>query len=119
MHHYARLACVLADALQLEGADFQDAKGEAWIQLGVVFRILGHLQSSLQAFASAEEELSNGSLRPDLQARLFEWRASLYRDWRKFDEAEKSLATAVAWHSRSGSLADSHRCLISLAIFAG
>jgi tetratricopeptide (TPR) repeat protein len=119
MYHYAKLASVLASALPRRSNDLQHAKGEAWIQLGAALRVLGHLQSSQQAFSTAEEELSRGSLRPDIQARLWEWRGSLYRDWRNFEEAENCLASALYWHSQAGELGDSNRCLVSRALCAG
>lgn len=118
-YHYARLACTLGRALTKDDADLQDAKGAAWTQFGAILRVLGHLPSSLSAFATAEEELAKGSSRPDHQARLWEWRGSLYRDWRKFELAEKCLTTAIHWHSQADQLADWSRCLVSRALCAG
>jgi tetratricopeptide (TPR) repeat protein len=118
MYHYARLACTLAEALS-GGVDMQDAKGEAWIQLGNGLRIFGHLPSSQEAFKTAESALLKGSLRPELQAFLWEMRGALYRDWRKFLKAEECLAEALYWHSQAGELGDSNRCLVSRALCAG
>jgi tetratricopeptide (TPR) repeat protein len=119
MSEYAQLACVLAGAIRWKDADHQDARGEAWIQQSSVLRMRGNFPSSRQAITRAKEEFSRGSLRPDLQARLWEYGGTLCRDWRKFRLAEQSLATAFEWHARAGDLADSHRCLVSQAICAG
>jgi len=119
MYHYASVACTLAGALQNSDADLQDAKAEALIQLGNVLRIFGHLPSSQETFVKAEAELENGSRRSDLQARLWEMRGALYRDWRKFPLSEQCLETALVHHSQAGHLADSDRCLISRALCAG
>jgi tetratricopeptide (TPR) repeat protein len=119
MYHYAKLACSLADALPKSDRETQDAKGEAWLQLGNAFRILGHLQSSQRAFAKAESELSKGTQRPDLMALLWELRGALFRDWRKFPLAEKCLAQAVNFHSQAGEQAGLSRCFITRALCAG
>jgi tetratricopeptide (TPR) repeat protein len=119
MCHYARLASTLAGALRLGDPDLQDAKGEAWMQHGNVLRIFAHFRDSQRSLATAEEELSEGSLRPDLQALLWELRGSLYRDWRKFSLADPCLAIALDYHSHAGHHDDANRCLVARAMTQG
>jgi tetratricopeptide (TPR) repeat protein len=89
------------------------------MQHGNVQRILGQLSNSREALVKAESELSRGSLRPELQAFLWELRGSLYRDWREFANAEDCLTISCDYHSKAGQLDDSNRCLVCCAICAG
>jgi tetratricopeptide (TPR) repeat protein len=119
MYHYSKLACTLADAIRIQDAGTYDAKGQAWMQFGNVLRIYGQLPGSRDAFGTAEAHLSLGSMKPDLQALLWEFRGSLYRDWRKFEQAEECLATAAVSYVEAVDLTGSDRCTVSCALCAG
>ena len=120
MLHWAELATVLADAVcaKRPSPEAQDARGAAWCQKGNSLRVLAHFPEAEATFAVAEEVLTLGTGNPLLAARLWEFRGSLYRDWRRFGPAQTSLAQAQALYRKAGAESELTRCVIVEAMAA-
>jgi tetratricopeptide (TPR) repeat protein len=130
MFHWAELATLLADAVcarrpedqayraSQDDQDYQDARAEAWCQKGNSLRILAHFPEAEAAFHVAEEVLHLGTGNPLLAARLWEFRGSLYQDWRRFESAQPCLAQAQVLYQKAGAESGLTRCLIVEAMAA-
>jgi len=119
MLEIAKLACRLAEALSLrgaEGADFEDACGEACSQLGNAHKVLARFRSAELAFDRAKEHLNKGSLRPELFAWLWELIGGLRRNQRRFAEAAEALASSQEYRQQAGDSAGLARCFVCQAI---
>lgn len=121
MVHWAELATILADAVcrRRPARLFQDARGAAWCEKGNSLRMLAHFPEAEESLAVAEEVLSFGTGAAITTARLWELRGSLYRDWRRFDLAQSSLAQARGFYEAARDENGLTRCLIVEAMVAG
>lgn len=72
------------------------AQARAWASLGNALRILADFRQAEQAFRQAETHLAAGWLDPLDEALLLEYKASLRRAQRRFDEALDMLDSAIA-----------------------
>ena len=72
------------------------AKARAWASLGNALRVLADFRQAEQAFRQAEIHLAAGWLDPLDEALLLEYKASLRRAQRRFDEALEMLDSAIA-----------------------
>lgn len=72
------------------------AKARAWASLGNALRVLADFRQAEQAFRQAEVHLAAGWLDPLDEALLLEYKASLRRAQRRFDEALPMLDSAIA-----------------------
>ncbi|HET9226532.1 MAG TPA: tetratricopeptide repeat protein [Thermoanaerobaculia bacterium] len=72
------------------------AKARAWSALGNALRVLADFRPAEHAFRQAEIHLGNGWLDPLDEALLLEYKASLRRAQRRFDEALEMLDSAIA-----------------------
>ena len=72
------------------------ARARAWASLGNALRVLADFRQAEQAFRQAEIHLANGWLDPLDEALLLEYKASLRRAQRRFDEALRMLDAAIA-----------------------
>jgi len=72
------------------------AKARVWASLGNALRILADFRQAEQAFRQAEAHLAAGWLDPLDEALLLEYKASLRRAQRRFDEALEMLDTAIS-----------------------
>lgn len=94
-----RLALDVADHLSpsLYGpGSIDSAKARAWASLGNALRVLSDFRQAEQAFRQAEIHLASGWLDPLDEALLLEYKASLRRAQRRFDEAVHLLDSAIA-----------------------
>lgn len=121
MVHWAELATILADAVcrRRSARHFQDARAAAWCEKGNSLRMLAHFPEAEESLAVAEEVLSLGTGAAKTAARLWELRGSLYRDWRRFDLAQSSLARARGLYEEARDGNGLTRCLIVEAMVAG
>lgn len=72
------------------------AKARAWASLGNALRVLSDFRQAEQSFRQAEVHLASGWLDPLDEALLLEYKASLRRAQRRFDEALQLLNVAIA-----------------------
>jgi tetratricopeptide (TPR) repeat protein len=119
MLEIAKLACRLAEALIRRGAcgaDWEDACGEAWSQLGNANKVLARFRAAEIAFDRANEHLDKGSLRPDLFAWLWEVIGGLRRNQRRFAEASEALMKSQEYRQKDGNIENLARCFVCQAI---
>jgi tetratricopeptide (TPR) repeat protein len=101
----ARLALSLADALDTTyygAAQIEDLRARAWGFLGNARRIQFEPRGAEEAFAAALTHLRQGTGDVLERALLFELRASLWRDQRRFAEAERLLFRAFRIYREVG-----------------
>jgi tetratricopeptide (TPR) repeat protein len=94
-----RLALDVSDHLSpdLYGPGSVDsARGRAWAGLGNALRVLSEFRQAEQAFRQAEIHLAAGWLDPLDEALLLEYKSSLRRAQRHFDEALQMLDAAIS-----------------------
>lgn len=94
-----RLALDVAEHLDPETygpGSVSSARARAWSGLGNALRVLADFRQAEHAFRQAEIHLSNGWLDPLDEALLLEYKASLRRAQRRFDDALELLDSAVA-----------------------
>jgi tetratricopeptide (TPR) repeat protein len=94
-----RLALDVADHLSPDvygPGSIDSAKARAWASLGNALRVLSEFRQAEQAFRQAETHLAAGWLDPLDEALLLEYKASLRRAQRRFDEALQMLDAAIA-----------------------
>lgn len=72
------------------------AKARVWASLGNALRILADFRQAEQAFRQAETHIASGWLDPLDEALLLEYKASLRRAQRRFDEALDMLDSAIS-----------------------
>lgn len=94
-----RLALDVTDHLgpELYGpGSIDSAKARAWASLGNALRVLSDFRQAEHAFLQAEVHLAAGWLDPLDEALLLEYKSSLRRAQRRFDEALHLLDSAIA-----------------------
>lgn len=94
-----RLALDVTEHLDSEtygAGSVESAKARAWASLGNALRVLADFRQAELAFNEAEAHLANGWHDPLDEALLLEYRASLRRAQRRFDEALQLLNAAIA-----------------------
>lgn len=97
--HLARLALLLSDLLD---ADYysvsliEDLRARTWAFIGNACRLRSDLQRADESFVEAYAHLQNGTRDSLERAVILDLEASLRRDQRRFDEAEKLLKRASA-----------------------
>jgi tetratricopeptide (TPR) repeat protein len=119
MLEFAKLACVLAEAIGRKGAvgkDYEDACGQAWSQLGNANKVVARFRAAETAFDRAKLHFDKGSGAPDLIATFWEMFAGLRRSQRRFAEAADSLRQAQEYRERDGKIEDLAKCFICQAI---
>jgi tetratricopeptide (TPR) repeat protein len=121
MVHWAELAAILANTVCARRPTplSQDVRGATWCQKGNSLRMLAHFPEAEESFEIAEEALDLGTGDALLAARLWEFRGSLYRDWRRFALAQSSLERARPYYQAAGDETGLTRCLIVEAMVAG
>ncbi len=72
-----------------------DLQARSWATLGNARRLAGDVQGAERAFGTAEGHLSRGSGDPSEEARLLEYKSSLRRSERRFDEALGLIDEAI------------------------
>ena len=93
-----RLALDVADhlsAARYGPGSIDSAKARAWSSLGNTLRVLSDFRQAEQAFRQAEIHLAASWLDPLDEALLLEYKASLRRAQRRFDEAVNLLDSAI------------------------
>lgn len=94
-----RLALDVTDHLSPDvygPASIDSARARAWASLGNALRVLSEFRQAEQAFRQAEVHLAAGWLDPLDEALLLEYKSSLRRAQRRFDEALQMLDAAIA-----------------------
>lgn len=94
-----RLALDVADHLSpatYGPGSIDSAKARAWASLGNALRVLSDFRQAEQAFRQAEVHLAGGWLDPLDEALLLEYKSSLRRAQRRFDEALSLIDSAIA-----------------------
>lgn len=94
-----RLALDVADHLSpgIYGqGSIESARARAWASLGNALRVLSDFRQAEQAFRQAETHLAAGWLDPLDEALLLEYKSSLRRAQRRFDEAVSLLDSAIS-----------------------
>ena len=94
-----RLALDVTEHLKTETygkGSVESAKARAWASLGNALRVLADFRQAELAFGEAEAHLENGWHDPLDEALLLEYKASLRRAQRRFDEALELLNAAIA-----------------------
>lgn len=72
-----------------------DLQARAWATLGNARRLAGDVQGAERAFGTAEGHLARGSGDPSEEARLLEYKSSLRRSERRFDDALELIEEAI------------------------
>jgi tetratricopeptide (TPR) repeat protein len=94
-----RLALDITDHLSpdLYGpGSIESARARAWASLGNALRVLSDFRQAEQAFRQAEIHLAAGWLDPLDEALLLEYKSSLRRAQRRFDEALNLIDSAIS-----------------------
>ncbi|HEX7184524.1 MAG TPA: hypothetical protein VF756_22045 [Thermoanaerobaculia bacterium] len=118
----AELAVHLAENL---GADrhgarqVADLRCHALAELGNAYRVADRLDEASRTLDEADAAFLQGSGDELLQARLFDVRASVHADRRRFEEACKALDTVYAIHWKLRDRHSAGRALISKGIYTG
>jgi tetratricopeptide (TPR) repeat protein len=119
MLEFARLACLLAEAMgprDAAGKDYEDACGEAWSQLGNSNKVVARFRAAETAFNRAKLHLDKGSGAPEILATFWEMFAGLKRAKRRFVEAADALRQAQEYRERVGDIEGLAKCFICQAI---
>ena len=93
----AELALASLDALVRRSGDeelFASLNAQGWTRLANAHCVAGDLPRAEQGFAEAERFLGLGGRRPDIEAEILAFKASLRRDQRRFLEARELLDQA-------------------------
>lgn len=99
-----------------------DLRAEAAAALANSLRVSGEPHEAERAFLAARDHLGRGSGEPLLAARLADLEASLCKDQRRFDEAQRLLEEAITAYRRAGLEPWVVRSLVKLGsvlLFAG
>jgi tetratricopeptide (TPR) repeat protein len=113
-----RLALSLSEHLdqgRYNVALIEDLRARAWAFLGNAYRLRSDLQRAEEAFRNAYDHLQNGTQDSMERAIVFDLEASLRRDQRRFDEAEKLLKRAIAIFLKSDQRHRAGRSLVNLS----
>lgn len=92
----------------------QDMQARAWSCVGNARRVKSDFMGSEEAFLKAEALLREGSRDPVEYALFLDFRASLQRAQRCFDDALRSLRRAVTIFRRAGHTHRAGRCLVQM-----
>lgn len=112
------LALRLSDQLDPVIYDVQlidDYRGRAWAHIGNARRIRSDLRGAEEAFENADAHLKKGSMEAVERAIFLDFKASLRRDQRRFDEAMRLLHRAVSIFLQHGHRHRAGRSLVNLA----
>jgi tetratricopeptide (TPR) repeat protein len=93
----------------------EDLRARTWAFLGNACRLRSDLQRADEAFTNAYDHLRNGTQDSLERAILLDLEASLRRDQRRFDEAEKLLKRAVSIFLQSDQRHRAGRSLVNLS----
>lgn len=96
--HLGRLALQVAERLDLRlygAGPIEDLRARAWAHIGNARRVRSDLAGAEEAFTAAFLQLGRGTADPLEKAVLFDLKASLRRDQRRFDEAASLLRKAI------------------------
>lgn len=118
----AELAVQLAEGLSADrhsAARVADLRCQALVELGNAYRVADRLNEASQSLDRADAAFLQGSGDELLQARLFDVRASLHADRRRFEAACEALDTVYAIHRSLGDRHSAGRALISKGIYTG
>jgi tetratricopeptide (TPR) repeat protein len=92
-----------------------DYRGRAWAHIGNARRVRSDLQGAEEAFERADAHLRKGSLESIERAIFLDFKASLRRDQRRFDEAMRLLHRAASIFLQHGHRHRAGRSLVNLA----
>lgn len=112
------LALVLADRLDdwyYSTDRIEDMRARAWSSIANARRVRSDLAGAEEAFQFAFALLRQGSGDLFERAFLLDLKASLRRDQRRFDEAERLLRRAISIFSDLGEKHRAGRCLVNLS----
>lgn len=121
----ARLALRLAECLdtaRYQERLIEDLRARAWTYLANAHRLRSDLGQADSAFDTAYEHLKSGTREPLERALFLDLKASLRRDQRRFDEADRLLQRATSIFLQDGDNHRAGRCLVNLStvhFFAG
>jgi tetratricopeptide (TPR) repeat protein len=116
--HLASLALLLSDLLDAGyyGLSLiEDLRARAWAFIGNACRLKSDLHRAEESFAVAYGHLQNGTQDSLERAVILDLEASLRRDQRRFDEAEKLLKRAIALFLQSDQQHRAGRSLVNLS----
>lgn len=112
------LALRLSERLDPEVYDarmIEDYRGRAWTHIGNARRVRSDLSGAEEAFEKADAHLRTGSQESVERAVFLDFKASLRRDQRRFDEAMRLLHRAVSIFLQYGHRHRAGRSLVNLA----
>lgn len=113
-----RLALQLSDYLNKDyygAALVEDLRARTWGFIGNAHRLRSDLHAAEEAFGSAYTHLRDGTQDPLERAILLDLEASLRRDQRRFDEAEKLLKRAISLFLQGDQRHRAGRSLVNLS----
>jgi tetratricopeptide (TPR) repeat protein len=116
------LAVYVADRLSVRRYGLQrvaDWRCRALLELSNAYRVADRLDDAEREIGKAEEAFQAGTGDDILQARLFDVRASLLADRRRFEAAAEALDTVHAIYCQRGDRHLAGRALISKGIYVG
>jgi len=116
------LAVYVADRLSVHRFGAQrvaDWKCRALLELSNAYRVADRLEEADRSLDEAAEAFEAGTRDDLLQARLFDVRASLFADHRRFEAAGEALDTVYAIYCQRGDRHLAGRALISKGIYVG
>jgi len=116
------LAVYVADRLSVRRFGAQkvaDWRCRALLELSNAYRVADRLDDAEREILRAEEAFRAGTGDDVLQARLFDVRASLLADRRRFEAAAEALDTVHAIYCRRGDRHLAGRALVSKGIYVG
>jgi len=96
-----------------------DWRCRALLELSNAYRVSDRLDDAERTLGEADEAFQAGTGEDLLKARLFDVRASLFADRRRFEAASEALDTVYAIYSRRGDRHLAGRALISKGIYVG
>ncbi|HEY2739169.1 MAG TPA: hypothetical protein VGK45_12255 [Thermoanaerobaculia bacterium] len=96
-----------------------DWKCRALLELSNAYRVCDRLDDAERTLGEADVAFQAGTGDDLLKARLFDVRASLFADRRRFEAASEALDTVYAIYSRRGDRHLAGRALISKGIYVG
>ena len=103
------------DSLVYDARLIEDYRGRAWVHIGNARRVRSDLRGAEEAFEKADVHLRKGSLESVERAIFLDFKASLRRDERRFDEAMRLLHRAVSIFLQHGHRHRAGRSLVNLA----
>jgi tetratricopeptide (TPR) repeat protein len=104
------------DPVVYDARMIEDYRGRAWAHIGNARRIRSDLRGAEEAFDKADELLRKGSQESVERAIFLDFKASLRRDQRRFDEAIRLLIRAVSIFLQHGHRHRGGRSLVNLSI---